>query len=62
VAEEQKQLIDRFQEGRARRIAGVTPVEVPFPAVGPALYLVSELTAEGSLPTIALAYKKESAR
>lgn len=62
VAEEQKQLIDRFQEGRARRIAGVTPVEVPFPAVGPALYLVSELTAEGSLPTVALAYRKESAR
>jgi hypothetical protein len=60
VAAEQKQLIDRFQEGRSRRVAGVTPLEVPFPAVGPALCLVSELTAEGSVPSIELSYKRES--
>jgi hypothetical protein len=60
VAEEQKQLIDRFQEGRSRRVVGVTPVEVPFPAVGPAIHLVSELTGEGSVPSIELAYKRES--
>jgi hypothetical protein len=60
VAAEQKELIDRFQEGRARRVAGVTPVEVPFPAVGPALFLVGELTAEGSAPVVELSYKRES--
>jgi hypothetical protein len=60
VAAEQKLLIDRFQEGRARRVAGVTPVDVPFPAVGPALYLVGELTAEGSVPSVELSYKRES--
>lgn len=60
VAAEQKQLIARFQEGRSRRIAGVTPVEVPFPAVGPALHLVSELTAEGSAPSVEISYKRES--
>jgi hypothetical protein len=60
VAAEQKQLIDRFQMGRSRRVAGVTPVEVPFPPVGPALYLVSELTAEGSAPAVELSYKRES--
>ena len=60
VVAEQKQLIDRFQEGRARRVAGVTPVEVPFPAVGPALFLVGELTAEGSVPSVELSYKRES--
>ena len=60
VAAEQKQLIDRFQLGRSRRVAGVTPVEVPFPEVGPALYLVGELTAEGSVPSVELSYKRES--
>ena len=60
VAAEQKQLIERFQRGRSRRVAGVTPVEVPFPEVGPALYLVSELTAEGSVPSVELSYKRES--
>jgi hypothetical protein len=60
VAAEQKELIERFQEGRARRVAGVTPVEVPFPTVGPALYVVGELTAEGSVPVVELSYKRES--
>lgn len=60
VAAEQKQLIERFQEGRARRVAGVTPVEVPFPAVGPAVFLVGELTAEGAAPVVELSYKRES--
>lgn len=60
VAAEQKQLIDRFREGRSRQVTGVMPLEVPFPAVGPALYLVSELTAEGSAPSVELSYKRES--
>jgi hypothetical protein len=62
VADEQKALIDRFQEGRLRRVAGVTPLEVPFPEVGPAIHLVSELTPEGALPSVELAYKRESRR
>ena len=59
-AAEQKQLIDRFQEGRSRRVASVTPLEVPFPEVGPALFLVGELTAEGTAPAVELSYKRES--
>jgi hypothetical protein len=59
VALEQKQLIDRFQEGRARRVAGVLPVRVPFPAVGPALFAVSELTAEAQTPVLELDYRRE---
>jgi hypothetical protein len=62
MAAEQKQLIDRFQEGRSRRVAGVTPLEVPFPEVGPALFLVGELTAEGTAPAVELSYKRESKR
>ncbi|MET0554140.1 MAG: hypothetical protein ABW221_13945, partial [Vicinamibacteria bacterium] len=59
VAQEQKQLIDRFQEGRARRVAGVLPVRVPFPEVGPALFVVSELTAEAQAPALDLDYRRE---
>src|SRR4029453_8090174 len=59
VVMEQNQLIERYQEGRTRRVAGVLPVDVPFPAVGPALSLVSELTAEGTAPGVELDYKRE---
>jgi hypothetical protein len=59
VAEEQQALIDRFQEGRARRVAGVLPVRVPFPDVGPVLFVVSELTAEAQAPTLGIDYRRE---
>jgi hypothetical protein len=57
---EQQALIDRFQEGRARRVAGVLPVRVPFPGVGPALFTVSELTAEDQAPVLELDYRREA--
>jgi hypothetical protein len=59
VALEQQALIDRFQEGRARRVAGVLPVRVPFPAIGPVLFVVSELTAEAQAPTLGIDYRRE---
>lgn len=52
-------LLDRFQkEGRAHRVAGVLPVQVPFPALGPSLFLVSELAAEGRAPMLDLSYRR----
>jgi hypothetical protein len=59
VAQEQQALIDRFQEGRARRVAGVLPVRVPFPEIGPVLFVVSELTAEAQAPTLGIDYRRE---
>jgi hypothetical protein len=59
AAQEQQALIDRFQEGRARRVAGVLPVRVPFPEVGPVLFVVSELTAEAQAPTLGIDYRRE---
>jgi hypothetical protein len=50
-------LVERFQkEGRVARVAGALPVRVPFPAVGPSVFLVSELTAEGKSPAIDVTY------
>jgi hypothetical protein len=59
VASEVQGLVDRFQkEGRANRVAGVLPVQVPFPAFGPSMFLVSELTADATAPVVELAYKR----
>ena len=37
---------------------GSLPVHVTFPAFGPSIFLASELTAEGSAPSIDLAFKR----
>jgi hypothetical protein len=64
--DEMQGLVERFQkEGRVARVAGAIPVQVPFPSLGPSLFLVSELTAEGRAPALALSYvpqKKGGAR
>lgn len=52
-------LLDRYQkEGRSNRVAGVLPVQVPFPEFGPMTFLVSELTAEGKAPAVDIAYRR----
>lgn len=56
---ERQSLLDRFQkEGRANRVAGVLPLQVPFPSFGSALFLVSELTPEASAPSLVLSYRR----
>jgi hypothetical protein len=46
-------LIDRFRnEGGGRTVAGTLPVDVRFPALGPSLFIASELTAERHAPSI----------
>jgi hypothetical protein len=55
--DEMQGLVDRFQkEGRVARVAGTIPVQVPFPSVGPSVFLVSELTAEGKAAAVDLSY------
>jgi hypothetical protein len=53
-------LVDKFKARSDTRKTGVAlPVSVSFPAVGPSVYLASQLTEEGKAPAIALAYQKE---
>ncbi len=57
----QKQTIfDNFrmtlQNGKA---AGILPIEVGFPALGPSLFLVSELTAENQAPSADFNYQRD---
>ena len=53
-------LVDNFratlQGGKA---AGILPIKVDFEALGPSLYLVSELTGENQSPSTDLNYQRE---
>jgi hypothetical protein len=50
---------DRLQAVNHRSlVGGILPLSVPFPVFGDVLFLVSELTKEGEMPTIDIAYKR----
>jgi hypothetical protein len=52
--------LDKFREkSKAGKVAGILPIRVAFPAVGPSLFLVSELTAENQAPNAELSYQRE---
>jgi hypothetical protein len=52
--------LDKFREkSKGGKVAGILPIRVLFPAVGPSLYLVSELTAENQVPNAELSYQRE---
>lgn len=54
-----KTLIDRYRnEGGGRTVRGVLPVDVTFPSMGPSLFVVSELTAESTTPSIVLSIRR----
>jgi hypothetical protein len=55
-----KAALDKFREkSKSGKVAGILPIRVAFPAVGPSMFLVSELTAENQAPTADLNYQRE---
>jgi hypothetical protein len=53
-------LLDKFRaDSLTGRRAGILPIHVSFPAFGPSVYLVSELTAENQAPSAGLTYQHE---
>jgi len=53
-------LLDKFKaDSLAGKRAGILPLRVSFPAFGPSLFLVSELTGENQAPSAGLAYQHE---
>ena len=53
-------LLDKFRtDSLAGKRAGILPIYVSFPAFGPSLYLVSELTGENQSPSTDLDYQHE---
>jgi len=53
-------LLDKFRaDALTGKRAGILPIHVAFPAFGPSLYMVSELTAENQAPSASLTYQHE---
>ncbi len=53
-------LLDKFRAASlAGKRAGILPIRVSFPAFGPSLFLVSELTAENQSPSAEIAFQRD---
>jgi hypothetical protein len=55
-----KALLDTFRaKSSAGKVTGILPVNVTFPAFGPSIYLVSELTSENQAPAAEFNFQRE---
>src|SRR5271165_1809782 len=55
-----KALLDTFRaKSSAGRVTGILPVNVAFPAFGPSIFLVSELTSENQSPAAEFSFQRE---
>jgi hypothetical protein len=50
--------MERFRKDMGRTAAGVIPVQVTVPGIGPHLFVAAELTAESQAPVLELQYKR----
>lgn len=55
------ELVRRFnRQASVRVVTGPLPVRVPFPGLGPSVFLLSELTPESQAPSIGFSFKREN--
>lgn len=53
-------LLDSFRAKSAGgRVTGIVPVDIDFPAFGPSIYLVSELTSENQFPAAEFSFQRD---
>src|SRR5579872_858774 len=53
-------LLDTFKtKSMGGKVTGILPVSVPFPAFGPSIFLVSELTSQNQFPSAELSFQHE---
>ncbi len=53
-------LVDKFRvKSKEGKVAGILPIGISFPAFGPSLFLISELTGENQAPSVDLTYQRE---
>ncbi|HYT77130.1 MAG TPA: hypothetical protein VEL79_20405 [Vicinamibacterales bacterium] len=57
-----KSLIDRFQKEAGRTRAGVVPIAITFPAIGPSVFLAAELTPDAVSPSLDIQYHRTGGR
>ena len=55
-----KALLDTFRaKSLSGKVTGILPINVVFPAFGPSIFLVSELTSENQSPAAAFSFQRE---
>jgi len=60
LSAQEQSLVDKFHANeRGARATGILPVRVDFPAYGPSLFLVSELTSENQSPSAEFNYQQD---
>jgi hypothetical protein len=53
-------LLDNFKaKSLGGKVTGILPINVPFPAFGPSIFLVSELTSENQFPAAEFSFQRE---
>jgi hypothetical protein len=53
-------LLDNFKaKSMGGKVTGILPVNVSFPAFGPSIFLVSELTSENQFPTAEFNFQRD---
>jgi hypothetical protein len=53
-------LVDKFRaKSKEGKVAGILPIGISFPAFGPSIFLISELTGENQAPAAELTYQRE---
>jgi hypothetical protein len=53
-------LVDKFRaKSKEGKVAGILPIGISFPAFGPSIFLISELTAENQAPAAEFSYQHE---
>jgi hypothetical protein len=57
-----KMLMENFRKETGKSVAGVVPVQVRVPDIGPSFFVAAELTAEAHAPTLDFHYKRLSER
>jgi len=57
---ENEALLDKFKtDSLTGKNAGIVPIRVSFPAFGPSVFLVSELTGENQAPSAVLGFQRD---
>ncbi|HEV2989569.1 MAG TPA: hypothetical protein VG759_14095 [Candidatus Angelobacter sp.] len=57
---ESQALVDKFRtKAQAGKVTGILPIKVSFPAFGPSVFLVSELTSENQAPAAEFDYQHD---
>jgi hypothetical protein len=58
--EARQALVDKFRaKSKEGKVAGILPIGISFPAFGPSIFLISELTGENQAPAAELTYQRE---